>query len=338
MQSATAYDRSSASTPGVTDLCFPGVAGALEVGFYDYSCPEAESTVFEVVRDAFLNRSEVAPGLIRMHFHDCFVRGCDGSILIDSTANNTAEKDSPVNNPSLHGYDVIDRAKSRLETICPNTVSCADILAFAARDSAKLASPYQFPLGWDVPAGRRDGIISLASEVATNIPAPTFNVSQLTQRFASKGLSQKDMVILSGAHSIGVSHCTSFVTRLYNFSTTIPTDPSLDPKYAALLKEKCPQGSPSNNITTVFMDIITPETLDNLYYDGLLNKHGLFTSDAALLTDPNTATVVDASAGSYNLRTWQQNFAAAMVNMGMIIELTGNEGQIRRKCSVINSS
>eukprot|EP00253_Pinus_taeda_P026776 PITA_26776 len=315
-----------------------GANGALEVGFYDHSCPKAESTVFEVVRQAFLKSREVAPGLIRMHFHDCFVRGCDGSVLIDSTANNTAEKDSPVNNPSLHGFDVIETAKSRLEAICPNTVSCADIVAFAARDSTKLASPYQYPLGSDVPAGRRDGIISLASEVTTNIPAPTFNVSQLTQSFASKGLSQMDMVILSGAHSIGVSHCTSFVTRLYNFSATIPTDPSLDPLLADILKKKCPQGSPSNNITTVFMDTYTPETIDNLYYNGLLEKHGLFTSDATLLTDRNTATVVKASAGRRHLRTWQERFAAAMVSMGKIIELTGNEGEIRRNCSLINSS
>lgn len=142
----------------------------------------------------------------------------------------------------------------------------------------------------------------------------------------------------AGAHSIGVSHCTAFVSRLYNFSSTFQTDPSLDPKYADLLKEKCPRGSPNNNLTTVFMDVFTPKTLDNLYYDGLQIKRGLFTSDATLLTDPNTKTVVDDSSGRNNLCKWQRNFAAAMIKMGMIIELSGNQGEIRRKCNVVNRS
>lgn len=55
-------------------------------------------------------------------------------MLIDSTSNNTAEKDA-IPNRSLTGFDVIDEIKTQLEKTCPGIVSCADILALATRDS-----------------------------------------------------------------------------------------------------------------------------------------------------------------------------------------------------------
>ncbi|XP_061364066.1 peroxidase 5-like [Gastrolobium bilobum] len=302
----------------------------LQVGFYTYSCFMAEFIVKEEVRKSITKDPGLAAGLIRMHFHDCFIRGCDASVLLDSTPSNTAEKDSPANKPSLRGYEVIDNAKARLEAACKGIVSCADIVAFAARDSLELVGG----LGYDVPAGRRDGRISLASDTRTDLPPPTFNVNQLTQLFAKKGLTQEEMVTLSGAHTVGRSHCSAFSNRLYNFSSTSIQDPSLDPSFAALLKKRCPQGSTNQNLV-VPMDPSSPGVADVGYYINILANRGLFTSDQALLTNMETASQVNQNARNSYL--WASKFADAMVKMGQISALTSDAGEIRTNCRVVNS-
>ncbi|XP_059667331.1 peroxidase 5-like [Cornus florida] len=310
--------------------CVVQLEAQLQVGFYTISCGMAEFIVKEEVRKAFLSDKGLVAGLLRMHFHDCFVRGCDASVLIDSTPSNTAEKDTLANNPSLRGFEVIDKAKARLEAACKGVVSCADIVAFAARDSVEITGG----LGYDVPAGRRDGIVSLASEASANLPPPTFNINQLTQNFAKKGLTQEEMVTLSGAHTIGRSHCTSFSNRLYGFNTTMSQDPSLDSMYAARLKQQCPQGSTDPN-SVVPMDPSSPSITDVSYYRDVLANRGLFTSDQTLLTNPITANQVDQDAR--NPMLWGSRFAAAMVKMGQISVLTGNAGEIRANCRLVNS-
>ncbi|XP_057866575.2 peroxidase 5-like [Cryptomeria japonica] len=302
----------------------------LKVGYYSNTCPEAEGIISDVVGKAVRANPGVAAALIRMHFHDCFVRGCDGSILIDSTAGNIAEKDSPANNPSLSGFDIIDTAKSRLEAKCPGVISCADIVAFAARDSAHQAGG----LMWAVEGGRRDGRISRASDTRGNLPPPSFDVNQLTQLFAKKHLSQEDMVTLSGAHSIGVSHCSSFsADRFYNFSGSGGQDPSMNPRYALQLKAKCPASSSSSTIV-VPLDPLTPTKLDVKYYVDLEYKRGLLKSDQTLMSDDATSRLVKINA-KYPT-TWRRNFGRAMVKMGSIDVLTGSQGEIRRQCRVPN--
>lgn len=301
----------------------------LQVGFYDNSCSMAEFIVRQEVTNAFFINKGVAAGLVRMHFHDCFVRGCDGSVLIDSTPTNSAEKDSPANNPSLRGFEVIDSAKARLESVCQGVVSCADIVAFAARDSVAITGGF----GYEVPAGRRDGRISLASETRS-LPPPTLNVDQLTQNFKNMGLTQEEMVTLSGAHTIGRSHCLAFRNRLYSFNSTTSQDPSLDPSYAAQLKQQCPEGSTDASLV-VPMNPVSPAITDECYYTDILANRGLFTSDQTLLTNPTTAIQVIQNARYPFL--WKSKFASAMVKMGQIDVLTGTAGEIRANCRVINS-
>ena len=176
-------------------LAGPGGVAALSMDYYSMSCPFAEMMVRSVVYDALTKDPTLAGSLLRLHFHDCFVQGCDASVLIDSTDGNTAEKDAQANK-SLRGFEVIDRIKEVLESQCPGVVSCADILALAARDAVLLAwGPY-----YGVPLGRRDGTRSLDSDTFTALPPPFFNTTSLIKLFGSHGFTVQDLVALSGGH------------------------------------------------------------------------------------------------------------------------------------------
>jgi peroxidase len=108
--------------------------GGLQTGFYSSTCPTAESVVLSTVQQSVQADPTLAAGLLRLHYHDCFVQGCDASILIaGASAEQTASGHS-----GLRGFDVIENAKKQLERICPGVVSCADIVALAARDAVAL--------------------------------------------------------------------------------------------------------------------------------------------------------------------------------------------------------
>ncbi|ERN04096.1 hypothetical protein AMTR_s00077p00015070, partial [Amborella trichopoda] len=107
----------------------------LSANFYSSSCPKALSTIQTAVQAAVKKEARMGASLLRLHFHDCFVNGCDGSILLDDNSTFTGEKTAGPNANSVRGYDVVDNIKSNVEAACPGVVSCADILAVSARDS-----------------------------------------------------------------------------------------------------------------------------------------------------------------------------------------------------------
>ncbi|XP_061357472.1 peroxidase 3-like isoform X2 [Gastrolobium bilobum] len=302
--------------------------GSLRKEFYRHSCPQAEDIINNKIQQHVSANPNLPAKLLRMHFHDCFVRGCDGSVLVNSTASNSAEKDA-IPNLTLSGFDVIDDIKAAVEAKCPKTVSCADIVALAARDAVSVQ--FKKPM-WEVLTGRRDGIVSKSSEALANIPPFFFNFTQLRASFASKGLDVHDLVVLSGAHTIGVGHCSSFSSRLYNFTGKGDQDPSLNPTYAAFLKTKCK--SLSDTTTTVEMDPGSSTKFDSHYYPNLFQKKGLFQSDAALLTKDVS---IDIAKKLVDQNKFFTRFAHSMKRMGAIQVLTGSAGEIRIKCSVINS-
>ncbi|GLJ14594.1 hypothetical protein SUGI_0236320, partial [Cryptomeria japonica] len=116
-------------------LCSTVVYCQLSSTYYSTSCPNLLSTVQSAVKQAVTNEKRMGASLLRLHFHDCFVNGCDGSILLDDSSTLTGEKTAVPNANSARGFDVIDTIKTNVEAVCSGVVSCADILAIAARDS-----------------------------------------------------------------------------------------------------------------------------------------------------------------------------------------------------------
>ncbi|KAH7515680.1 hypothetical protein FEM48_Zijuj10G0052300 [Ziziphus jujuba var. spinosa] len=298
----------------------------LHVGFYKIQCPNVERIVADVVFKAYLKDLRVTPHLLRLFFHDCFVKGCDASLLLDSTpSGEPVEKTSPANGNSLKGLDLIDEIKTRIEEECPETVSCADILAFATRDATVLSGMPYYP----VPAGRRDGRTSLASDVRGNLPSGGTPIDDIIDIFKKKDFSVEEMVVLLGAHSLGSAHCGVFDYRLYNFSSKQTRDPSLNPFYAAHLSATCPRFRQNGDVTTNF-DPITPFSLDNMYYWNLLKGRGLLEADQALATNPKTSEFVHKMA--FDPIGWKRKFTKAIIHLGRTDVLTGKNGEIRKSC------
>ncbi|KAH0654494.1 hypothetical protein KY290_032771 [Solanum tuberosum] len=273
-----------------------------------YNLQEQEQRVLRLQKQ-IPNAPSLAAALLRLHFHDCFVRGCDGSVLLNftpSTKNQTEKVAVP--NQTLRGFSFIDGVKKAVEAEYPGVVSCADIIALVARDSVVVTVSTKEAL-----TGRRDGRISNASEALANIPPPTSNFSSLQTSFASKGLDLKDLVLLS---------------------VWGKQDPSLDSEYAANLKmKKCK--SINDSTTIVEMDPGSSSKFDLSYFQLVLKRKGLFQSDAALTTSATTKSFINELVQG-SLKQFYAEFGVAMEKMGKIEVKTGSAGEIRKHCAAVN--
>ncbi|XP_010654887.1 lignin-forming anionic peroxidase [Vitis vinifera] len=292
--------------------------------FYDNTCPKALSTIRTAIRTAVSRERRMAASLIRLHFHDCFVQGCDASILLDDSATIQSEKNAPNNNNSVRGFEVIDNVKSQVESICPGVVSCADILAVAARDSSvAVGGPT-----WTVKLGRRDSTTSGLSQAAANLPSFRDGLDKLVSLFSSKGLNTREMVALSGSHTIGQARCVTFRDRIHDNGTNI------DAGFASTRRRRCPVDNGNGDDNLAPLDLVTPNSFDNNYFKNLIQRKGLLQSDQVLFNGGSTDSIVTEYSKSRS--TFSSDFAAAMVKMGDIDPLTGSNGEIRKLCNAIN--
>ncbi|KAK9071018.1 hypothetical protein SSX86_009586 [Deinandra increscens subsp. villosa] len=303
----------------------------LRVGFYNTTCPDAESIVRSFVRDAADFNPRVPAFLLRLHFHDCFVQGCDGSILID---NGPISEKLADGHQGLKGFDVIENVKSQLEFVCPGVVSCADIVAIAARD----AVAFSFGPFYEVETGRRDGFVSNRS-LADTMPDFRDSIHLLKHKFFEKGLDEKDLVVLSGAHTIGTTACFFLMDRLYDFPPRGGPDPSIDPDFLPELLETCPPNGDINFRLPI--DHNSVETFDIRILENIRNGFAVLQSDAKLMDDSVTKGIVDSYFGFSNRSvkrpSFEADFVNSMVKMGRIgVKIGPKRGEIRRVCNMFN--
>ncbi|KAL0428622.1 UNVERIFIED_CONTAM: Peroxidase 15 [Sesamum latifolium] len=286
--------------------------------FYSWTCPNVASIVTTVIQQALRSDPRIGASLIRLHFHDCFVQGCDGSILLDNM-NGTiqSEKNAAPNTNSTRGFDVVDNIKTAVESSCPG-------VCHAGGPS------------WNVLLGRRDSRTANPAGANTSIPAPFEPLPNLITKFFAVGLNVIDLVALSGAHTFGRAQCKVFINRLYNFSGSGGPDPTLNTTYLATLRQICPQNG--SGFVVANLDPTTPDTFDNNYFSNLRSNEGLLQSDQELFSSSGAPTIPIVNLFSSNQSAFFESFVQSMIKMGNISPLTGSNGEIRANCRRVNGS
>ncbi|KAK8289332.1 hypothetical protein V6Z11_D07G182800 [Gossypium hirsutum] len=246
---------------------------SLSPKFYDKVCPQALPTIKRVVE----------------------VAGCDGSLLLDSTSFET-EKIVRGNFISVKGFEVVDQIKAGMDRFygCP-IVYCADILVVAARDSVvALGGPT-----WKVRLGRRDSIRDWKDLANSTLPSASMDLPALISNFKNQGLNKRDLVALSGGHTIGLSQY-------------------IDLAFAKERRATCPCTEGNTNLTPFDL---TLARFDSAYFKNLVKQKGLLTSDQALFNGGSTDKLVETY--SKNLDAFWVDFGKSMIKMGDIMPLIG---------------
>ncbi|KAL2931273.1 Peroxidase 29 [Bienertia sinuspersici] len=237
----------------ILGLCaeFSGGSNELAYHYYDSSCPFVEDIVRKEMISIFEADPSAPAAFLRLLFHDCQVQGCDASILLNSKYSEMQCS----KNFGIRKLEEIGRLKLILEVACPRQVSCADIIALAARDSVLFSGgPFI-----QIPLGRKDSTSCSSLQADAYLPSTTINVDQLLHIFNAKGMDLQESVAILGGHTLGAGHCTNIVDRLYKTNLT----DQMDPKFQLALKIGCPSKTLINNLTFIPNDMTQQYLITN---------------------------------------------------------------------------
>ncbi|KAL9157620.1 hypothetical protein ABFS82_08G016500 [Erythranthe guttata] len=298
----------------------------LSFGFYNKTCPQLE----KIVEDAISSMSKQDPrtpaALLRLLFNDCKVKGCDASILLDVYERSKSEMGS-FSNFGIKKRELIGQIKSMVDKICPNQVSCADILVLAAREAVAVSQGPKIR----VPLGRRDSSVAYTNYDADFDLPPVDTFIRKSLGFLENlnvGLTIEEQIALLGAHTLGTSHCA---TIQYRFDA--PWIINTDKEFYKKLQKICPKGAASNFNTSLPNDR-TPYVFDADIYVESLRGRGLLVTDVDLSDDALTAEI--APKFIFDKDYFFKTFSSAFVKLSTADVLTGNDGEIRRQCDKLN--
>ncbi|KAE8810496.1 Peroxidase 12 [Hordeum vulgare] len=287
-----------------TDVPLPD---GLSYDFHALSCSNLQNMVRDAVQGAIARDAGVVPGLLRLFFHDCFPQGCDASILL--TGGNSEQNMGQNVGLRRSVLDLIESIRATVHRACGPTVSCADITSLATKEAVMQS---RLP-GYDVPLGRRDSLTPATAQQVGILPGPDSNVQQLVRTFADRGFDKMDLVALSGAHTVGKASCGSFRSRAGE-----------NADFVRMLQQVCAR----NPRHLQDLDVATPNTFDNRYYNNLQVGRGVLNSDMALTLDGDTKNWVNNFAGNQG---WF--FSQFSTSMRKLAHLPGgNIGEIRNNC------
>ncbi|KAF7143397.1 hypothetical protein RHSIM_Rhsim05G0228700 [Rhododendron simsii] len=178
----------------------------LSPNFYDKTCPGALATIKSAVDAELMRQQRMGASLLRLFFHDCFIQTCDGSNLLDPAPNIDSEKNAIPNAFSARGYDVIDRIRLELDKTCGGpVVSCADIVAVAARDSVvawgQLTSVVPLSLR---PCPPTANFAALAERAPLDSTPRQFDTNYFSNLVQKKGLWDSDQALFLGGVTDGL--------------------------------------------------------------------------------------------------------------------------------------
>lgn len=292
----------------------------LSTDFYGTRCPNLQTVVKSIVSNVVSIDPRMGASLLRLHFHDCFVGGCDASVLLDVSG---GEKESQHNVDSLRGFDIIDSVKQQVEATCPGVVSCADIVALVARESVvQLGGP-----SWNVEFGRSDSTSRPSATASNNeLPFGVDDLPTLISLFSTKGFSLRELVALSGGHTVGQARCIRFRDRAY-------TESNILPPFAIFLQNICPANFGDNNLGP--LDVRSPNIFNNEYFVGLTNFEGLLHSDQVLFTGSGNGADSFVQLYANNEEIFFADFAAAMLKLSRLGAGNGSSRVIRSNCGVL---